>query len=107
MFSRKINLDVLKYFYNEHLDKYFNKEELKNIEFKYKYIDPNFSVNPNNTIPFPIDLNDLVRLHKIIRKRKVFTILEYGIGYSTITKSTKFIFIKKILKNSLIQLKII
>lgn len=82
--QEKINLDVLKYFYNEHLDKYFNKEELKNIEFKYKYIDPNFSVNPNNTIPFPIDLNDLVRLHKIIRKRKVFTILEYGIGYSTI-----------------------
>jgi len=29
-------------------------------------------------------LNDLVRLHKIIRERKIFNVLEFGTGYSTI-----------------------
>ncbi|MEE3037165.1 MAG: hypothetical protein VX344_01915 [Bacteroidota bacterium] len=34
--------------------------------------------------PFPPDLNDLARLHQIIRKRKSFTVLEFGLGLSTI-----------------------
>ncbi len=82
--KKKQHKDVINYFYKEGLDKYFDENILKNIEYEYNYIDPNFSVDPNNKIPFPIDLEDLVNIHKLIRKRKVFTILEYGIGYSTI-----------------------
>jgi hypothetical protein len=37
----------------------------------------------NDNAPIPPDLDDLVRLHKIIRKRKCRTILEFGVGYST------------------------
>ena len=36
---------------------------------------------PNN---YPPDFRDLARLHYLIRFRKVFTILEFGVGYSTI-----------------------
>jgi len=45
--------------------------------------DPYFSVDPNNTTPFPPELDDLCRLHYLVRKRKVTTILEFGIGKST------------------------
>lgn len=34
-------------------------------------------------IPFPPEKHDLVRLHKLIRDRKVFTAMEFGVGYST------------------------
>ncbi|MDH4318040.1 MAG: hypothetical protein OEV64_06590, partial [Desulfobulbaceae bacterium] len=33
---------------------------------------------------FPPEAGDLVRLHKLIRTRKFFTVLEFGVGYSTI-----------------------
>ncbi len=45
--------------------------------------DPYFSVDPNKTIPFPPELDDLCRLHYLARKRKVTTVLEFGIGKST------------------------
>lgn len=34
--------------------------------------------------PFPPELDDLARLHKLIRERKSFTVLEFGVGYSTV-----------------------
>src|SRR3989304_7510047 len=34
--------------------------------------------------PFPPEPDDLVRLHKAIRRRKCFTVLEFGPGYSTL-----------------------
>lgn len=34
--------------------------------------------------PIPPEPSDLVRLHKLVRKRKSFTVLEFGSGYSTI-----------------------
>ncbi len=34
-------------------------------------------------IPFRPEVADLVRLHKLIRQRKCFTVLEFGVGYST------------------------
>jgi len=34
--------------------------------------------------PFPPEKKDLVRLHKSIRDRKCFTVLEFGLGYSSI-----------------------
>ena len=44
---------------------------------------PNFSVDPTNKIAFAPEFDDLSRLHYIVRKRKVTTILEFGVGLST------------------------
>lgn len=43
-----------------------------------------FSVDPQNKIPFPVELDDLIRLHYLVTSRKVTTILEIGVGKSTI-----------------------
>lgn len=52
--------------------KYFIKHKLDQIISVY------------NKEQFPPDIEDLVRLHKLIQKRKPFTILEFGVGYSTL-----------------------
>jgi hypothetical protein len=44
---------------------------------------PTYSPDPSNLIPFPVELDDLIRLHHIVVSRKVTTILEFGVGYST------------------------
>jgi hypothetical protein len=44
---------------------------------------PYDAVSEKLTAPFPPDLEDLVRIHKLIRKRHIFTVLEFGVGYST------------------------
>jgi len=41
------------------------------------------TVDPKNTNPFPPELDDLIRLHYLVRSRKVTTILEFGVGKST------------------------
>ena len=43
-----------------------------------------FSVDPQNKIPFSVELDDLIRLHYLVTSRKVTTILEIGVGKSTI-----------------------
>ena len=63
----------------EHLDELVDFEESAN--FKEGTFD---AVSNKLAIPFPPQLADLVRLHKIIRQRRSFTILEFGLGYSTI-----------------------
>jgi hypothetical protein len=42
------------------------------------------SVDPENEIPFSIEMDDLIRLHYLVTSRKVTTILEIGSGKSTI-----------------------
>jgi len=42
------------------------------------------SVDKNHKETYPPDWNDLIRLHNIIISRKVTTILEFGVGYSTL-----------------------
>ena len=42
------------------------------------------TIKYNENIAIPPDVDDLVRLHKTIRKRKCFTVLEFGVGYSTV-----------------------
>jgi len=42
------------------------------------------SVSGALSIPLPPEPDDLVRLHKLVRGRKCFTILEFGLGYSTV-----------------------
>lgn len=78
-----VDKNIIDYFYNENLDSYFNSEELENIKYKQKIIEPYYG-NSISEIAIPIDIEDLVKIHQLLRKRKVFTVLEYGIGYSTI-----------------------
>ena len=54
---------------------YLEKEEI------YDLIN-NYSLKNNNRMP--PDIIDLARLHKTVRDFKIFTVLEFGIGYSTI-----------------------
>lgn len=42
------------------------------------------AVDPDNKTPFPLDWGDLVQLHKLIRSRKVLTVLELGTGFSSL-----------------------
>lgn len=42
------------------------------------------TVDPENKIPFPPELDDLIRLHFLVTSRKVINILEFGVGKSTI-----------------------
>lgn len=42
------------------------------------------AVSGKLTAPFPPDVEDLARIHKLIRQRHVFTVLEFGVGYSTV-----------------------
>ena len=43
-----------------------------------------YSVDPENNTPFSAELDDLIRLHYLVTSRKVTTILEFGVGKSTI-----------------------
>lgn len=56
-------------------------------EAAYEYLDQEGLIDiihradPSRISP---DYRDLARLHKVLRERKVFTVLEFGIGFSTI-----------------------
>ncbi|MDO8424596.1 MAG: hypothetical protein Q7S70_01495, partial [bacterium] len=67
------------YIESEGLDKLINF--LENEDYKEGVFD---GVSGELNIPFPPEADDLVRLHKIIRKRKCFTVLELGSGWSTL-----------------------
>lgn len=77
-YVEKIPKHFFKYWKKEKLDKYFIP-----VSKKINY-SPFFNVKKQKDISFPPVIIDLVNLHKLIRKRKVFTILEFGIGYSSI-----------------------
>ena len=60
------------------------KDKQSSINLQQKIVhDPNFSVDPNNKIPFPPEFDDLTRLHYLVCSRKVTTVLEFGVGKST------------------------
>lgn len=42
------------------------------------------SVDPSNKTPFSAEMDDLIRLHYLIKSRKVTTILEIGVGKSSV-----------------------
>ena len=48
-----------------------------------KNINKELTPNPDNNVPYPIDIDDLIHLHYLVTSRKVTTILEYGVGKST------------------------
>ena len=67
------------YLIKEGLNKYINFGA--NADFKEGVFD---AVSGKLNIPFPPVAEDLARLHRLIRKRKAFTVLEFGSGLSTI-----------------------
>ena len=67
------------YLIQEGLNKYIQLDV--NTDFKEGVFD---AVSGKLNIPFPPVAEDLARLHRLIRKRKAFTVLEFGSGLSTI-----------------------
>jgi hypothetical protein len=59
---------------------YWEKEGLA----KYFVKDANTVQSEESSNAISADINDLVRLHRLIRDRKSFTVLEFGVGYSTL-----------------------
>jgi len=77
--------------YNKYIKKY-SLDTLLNIklnpytraEKKITNPDVYYAVNPNIKKAFPAELDDLCRLHYLIISRKVTTIMEFGVGKSTL-----------------------
>ena len=67
------------YLIQEGLNKYIKLDA--NTDFNEGAFD---AVSGKLNIPFPPVAKDLARLHRLIRKRKAFTVLEFGSGLSTI-----------------------
>lgn len=42
------------------------------------------AVTPNYLLPIALEAEDLCRLHKLMRARKVFNVLEFGLAFLTI-----------------------
>ena len=61
-----------------------NSDEKYLYQEKDKLKDLNETVDPYNEIPFAPEFDDLARLHYITLNRKVTTILEFGVGKSSI-----------------------
>jgi hypothetical protein len=70
--------DLELYWKEEELDQYFPQAET---EDKRGVFD---GVSGQLDKPIPVDKSDLVRIHRLIRSRKSFTVLEFGLGYSTL-----------------------
>ena len=83
-----IKKKLIKSFYNNNLDKILNTEpleeltsqEIKNQKDKIDVFDPVLNV----TKKYPPIIPDLSRLYNLLKSNKPFTVLEFGIGYSTI-----------------------
>jgi hypothetical protein len=78
-------LDYEKHIIENSLDKILNVDLVNygDVERKWTYT-PFHNVDPNLSEPFPVELDDICRLHWLVRTRKVTTILEIGLGKSTI-----------------------
>lgn len=58
---------------------------IENQDLQGKFIKSTyFSVSPDNDSAFPVEIDDLIRLHFLMRSRLVTTVLEFGVGKSTI-----------------------
>lgn len=84
------------YVESNELDKLINFQV--NINHENKVFD---AVSRKLDIPFPPETDDLIRLHKFIRNRKPFTILQFGLGYSTIILLWQMLW-KRIRKNRIL-----
>ena len=73
-----MNQTVLEYWQKENLGKYFSPKKEPTERGVYD------SVSGTVTSAIPADAEDLVRIHRLIRERKSFTVLEFGVGFSTV-----------------------
>lgn len=101
-------------FYEKYLDKYhlhhLFKIDLKNYgKINKKKSDLNIeNISKNKDEPLPALLDDLIRLHYLVISRKVTTILEFGVGKSSIVfddalkinKKNYFDFVNKYLRRT-------
>lgn len=79
-FHHVLNIDLAKYGDLERKVDFENYDAIKK-----KGINPNFySVEANLKEAHPAELDDLIRLHYLITSRKVTTVLEFGVGKSSI-----------------------
>lgn len=80
-----VKLDYNKWFFENNMHELINisVDEVTEVESKIKK-SLYESVDPNNHTPLPPELDDLTRLHFLVRNRRVTTILEFGVGKSTI-----------------------
>jgi len=77
------DFNYYKYIIENELNKLLNISEVPENPEEKVFKTKNFSVDPENLIPFPPELDDLARLHYIVLNRKVSTILEFGVGKSS------------------------
>lgn len=89
------NIDYKKYLIDNKLENLIGKKILNKKIQKNTNEDTFHNVNPNNKEPFSPEFDDLIRLHFLIKNRKATTVLEFGVGYSTV------IMADAILQNSL------
>lgn len=86
-FSKSIfkNLDMESHIKKHKLDIILNldQDSLKNLKNK-KIKKPFENVTPNLAEAFEAEIDDLCRLHWLIISRKITTVLEFGVGKSTI-----------------------
>lgn len=79
------NLDYKKWCLDNKINKLFNISLDADFEVNKKTDKSIYeTVDPGNKTPFPPELDDLTRLHFLARSRKVITILEFGVGKSTL-----------------------
>jgi len=78
------NFDYYKYISDNNIEKILNISKIPENPEEKIHKKVTASVDPKNQIPFPPELDDLTRLHYIVRNRKVNTILEFGVGKSSI-----------------------
>ncbi len=78
------DFNPVQYFESQELDKLLNVKDSSKASKKY-YHEPNYAVDPDKKTAYLAEtkLDDLTRLHYIVRQRKVTTILEFGVGHST------------------------
>ena len=74
----ELTAEVISYVQENELDKLLNAEVVPVKKGIYE------SVDPSVVAPFPPVWDDLVRLHRLVRTRRVTTVLEFGCGYSTV-----------------------
>lgn len=72
--------EMLRYWTDEGLDAYIPLEAFRS-DVPVRALD---NIDPENMVPFVPDLADLCFLYRQIRTRKALTILEFGVGYSTV-----------------------
>jgi|LakMenEpi03Aug12_release.lakeMendotaPanAssembly.Ray.scaffolds.fasta_scaffold1660803_1 hypothetical protein len=83
---------------------YIRRQIWKTIILICLKINKNFklSIDPSNLDPFEAELDDLIRLYYLVTCRKVRTILEFGIGHSTIVLNHA-ITINKLLRQEFVE----